>query len=404
MVSIAKMMSAAILAVACTCTISTLATAEDVIKIGAIAGFKIFPEHLDFYKRGMEMALDEVNASGGVNGKKVIIILREDNANPGDAVRAAEDLVSREHVNVLTGSYTSSVALALSDFAKHNKVFFLAGMSLSDKQIWQEGNRYSFRLRAGTYTQTAMMVEEAAKLKKRRWALVYPDYEFGQLAAATFKRLLKAQQPDVEFVAEQAAPSFKLEPGSVVQALDDAKPDGIFSVLCCADLIKFAREGKTRGLFEGREVLGMTDGEPENLEPLKEDTPDGWIVTGYPWNDVNTPEHNAFLKAYQAKFKEHPGVSSVMGYTVIKSVVEGMRKAKSAETEKIVDAFANLQVETPWGMIKYRAQDNVSTMGSFVGRTKYVNGVSLMVNSHYCDGADFMPSDEEVRKMRPAAE
>ena len=251
MVSIAKMMPAAILAVACTCTISTLATAEDVIKIGAIAGFKIFPEHLDFYKRGMEMALDEVNASGGVNGKKVIIILREDNANPGDAVRAAEDLVSREHVSALTGSYTSSVALALSDFAKHNKVFFLAGMSLSDKMVWQNGNRYSFRLRAGTYTQTAMMVEEAAKLKKRRWALVYPDYEFGQLAAATFKRLLKAQQPEVEFVAEQAVPLFKLEPGSVVQALDDAKPDGIFNVLFGPDLIKFVREGKTRGLFQG---------------------------------------------------------------------------------------------------------------------------------------------------------
>jgi branched-chain amino acid transport system substrate-binding protein len=345
-----------------------------------------------------------VNASGGVNGKKVIIILREDNANPGDAVRAAEDLVSREHVSALTGSYTSSVALALSDFAKHNKVFFLAGMSLSDKMVWQNGNRYSFRLRAGTYTQTAILVHEAAKLKKRRWALVYPNYEFGQLAAATFKRLLKAQQPEVEFVAEQAVPLFKLEPGSVVQALDDAKPDGIFNVLFGPDLIKFVREGKTRGLFQGREVLGLTVGEPENLEPLKEDTPDGWIVTGYPWNDVNTPEHNAFLKAYQAKFKEHPGVSSVMGYTVIKSVVEGMRKAKSAETEKLVDAFHNLQVETPWGMIKYRAQDNASTMGSFVGRTKYVNGVGVMVNSRYRDGTEFQPSDEEVRKMRPAAE
>jgi len=97
-------------------------------------------------------------------------------------------------------------------------------------------------------------------------------------------------------------------------------------------------------------------------------------------------------------------VSSVMGYTVIKSVVEGMRKARSAETEKLVDAFHNLQVETPWGMIKYRAQDNASTMGSFVGRTKYVNGVGVMVNSRYRDGTEFQPSDEEVRKMRPAAE
>jgi branched-chain amino acid transport system substrate-binding protein len=377
---------------------------DDVVRIGDINSYKAQPAHLEHYKRGLELALEEVNATGGVNGKKVVLLLRDDNANPGDAVRVAEELVSRERVHALSGSFLSNVALALGDFAKQKKAFFLATMSLSDKMIWQNGNRYTFRLRAGTYTQSAMLVAEAAKLKKKRWAVVYPNYEFGQMAAANFKSMLKAVQPDVEFVAEQAPPLGKLEPGSVVQALADSRPDAIFNVLFSADLIKFARAGKTRGLFDGREVVSMVTGEPENLEPLKDDAPEGWIVTGYPWRDVNTDLHKRFMAAYQAKFNDYPRLSSVMGYATIKSIAEGMRRAKSTETEKLVAAFAGLEVDTPFGRITYRPEDNQSTIGSFVGRTKLVDGVGRMVNSSYLDGAAYQPPLEEVKKLRPASE
>jgi branched-chain amino acid transport system substrate-binding protein len=376
------------------------AQAQDVIKIGDINSYKAQPAHLEHYKKGMELALEEVNAAGGVNGKKLVVITRDDNANPGDAVRAAEELLSREKVDALSGSFLSNIALALGDFSKQRKAFFLATMSLSDKMIWQNGNKYTFRLRAGTYTQTAMLVEEAAKLKKKRWALVYPNYEFGQSAAATFKEMLKAVQPDVEFVAEQAPPLGRIDAGSVVQALDDAKPDAIFNVLFSADLIKFVRAGTTRGLFEKRSVVSLVTGEPENLEPLKEDTPNGWIVTGYPYHGVSTPEHAAFLKAYEAKFKDHPRISSVMGYSTVKSIAEGMKKAGSTDSEKLVAAFRGLQVLTPFGPITYRTQDNQSTLGAFVGRTRNDAGKGMMVDSTYFDGARYQPADEAVAKMR----
>ena len=81
------------------------------------------------------------------------------------------------------------------------------------------------------------------------------------------------------------------------------------------------------GLFNGREVVSLVTGEPVNLEPLMEDTPSGWIVTGYPWHCVKTPEHEQFLKAYQARFKDHPRVASVMAYATIHSIAEGIRRA-----------------------------------------------------------------------------
>ncbi len=376
------------------------AHAQGVIKIGELNSYKAQPAFLEPYKKGMELAVEEINAAGGVNGKKIELITRDDNANPGDAVRVAEELISREKIDVLAGTFLSNTGLAVTDFAKQKKFFFLAGEPLTDKIIWGSGNRYTFRLRPGTHMQAAMLVPEAVKLKKKRWAIVYPNYEYGQSAVAAFKQMLKAAQPDVEFVAEQAPPLGRLDAGSVVQALADAKPDAIFNVLFGADLSKFVREGNTRGLFQGREVVSMLTGEPEYLDPLRDEAPNGWIVTGYPWYGIQTPEHKAFFLAYHGKYKDYPRLGSVVGYTMIKSIAAGLKKAKSSETDKLIAAFRGLQLESPFGKITYRAQDHQSTMGAFVGKTKNEGGKGVMVDYVYLDGAKYLPSDAEVKKLR----
>ena len=376
--------------------------AQGVIKIGEINSYKAQPAFLEPYKKGMELAIEEINANGGVNGKKLELISRDDNANPGDAVRVAEELVSREKVDVLAGAFLSNTGLALTDFAKQKKFFYLAAEPLTDKIVWSNGNRYTYRLRPSTYMQVAMLVPEAVKLKKKRWAVVYPNYEYGQSSVATFKQLMKAAQPDVEFVGEQAPPLGKVDAGSVVQALADSKPDAIFNVLFGADLSKFVREGNTRGLFKDREVVSVLTGEPEYLDPLKDEAPNGWIVTGYPWYGIKTPEHKAFLDAYQAKWKDYPRLGSVVGYSAIYSIAEGVKKAGGTDTEKLIAAFKGLELMSPFGKFHYRAQDNQSTMGAYVGKTKNEGGKGIMVDYVYLDGSKFQPSDEEVKKLRPA--
>ncbi|MDA8455832.1 ABC transporter substrate-binding protein [Acidovorax sp. GBBC 3334] len=384
---------------------ASLAHAQGTIKIGEINSYKAQPAFLEPYRKGMELAVGQVNAAGGIGGAKLELVTRDDNGNPGDAVRAAEELLARERVQVLTGSFLSHVGLALTDFARQRKVFFLAAEPLTDKIVWENGNRYTFRLRPSTYMQVAMLVPEAAALKKKRWAVVYPNYEYGQSAVATFKKLLAAAQPGVEFVAEQAVPLGKVDAGSVVQALADAKPDAIFNVLFAADLARFVREGQTRGLFEGRGVVSLLSGEPEYLDPLKGDAPDGWIVTGYPWYGIATPEHKAFLDAYQARFRDTPRAGSIVGYNAILSIAAGLRKTGgSADTEKLIAAFRGLEVATPFGPITYRAQDHQSTMGAYVGRTKNQGGKGVMVDFRYQDGAKFQPSDAEVKALRKAAD
>jgi len=378
------------------------AAAEEPIKIGEINSYKVFSAFLDPYKKGWELAVEEVNASGGVLGRKIEIVSRDDNGNPADAVRAAEELMSSEKTAFLVGTFPSNVGLAVADFAKQHKTLFIAAEPLTDKIVWDAGNAYTFRLRPSTYMQTAMLIPEAARIAKKRWAIVYPNYEYGQSATAAFKRLLSARQSAVEFVAEQASPLGKIDAGAVAQALADAKPDAIFSSLFGADLAKFVREGQQRGLFKGVEVFDLLGGEPEYLDPLKDEAPVGWYVTGYPWYDIKTPEHAKFLAAYQAKYKDYPRLGSVVGYSTVTSAVAAIKKAGSLDQEKLAAAMAGLQVGTPFGAVTYRAIDHQSTMGAFVGRIGLKDGKGVMTDWHFVDGKDALPPDEEVRKMRPA--
>jgi branched-chain amino acid transport system substrate-binding protein len=384
--------------------ISAPAFAQGTIKIGELNSYKAQPAFLDPYKKGWEFAIEEINAKGGVLGKKLEVVSRDDGANPGDAVRVADELITREGVNVIAGTFLSNIGLAVTEFAGKKQVFFLAAEPLTDKITWQNGNRYTFRLRASTYMQVAMLMPDALAAKKKRWALVYPNFEYGQSGAEAFKTMIKKAQPDVEFVTEQATPLGKLEAGAVAQAIDDAKPDAIFNMLFGPELAKFVREGNTRGVFKDRTVVSLLSGEPEYLDPLKDEAPAGWIVTGYPWDEITTPAHKAFVAAYQKRYNDYPRLGSVVGYVTMTSLAAGIAKAGGTDTEKLIAAFRGLKVDSPLGPFEYRASDHQATMGAYVGKIALKNGKGTMADFKYVDGASVLPSAAEVKKLRPAAD
>ena len=140
----------ALLTLLTACIAAPTATAQT-IKLGEINEYKQFPAFLEPYRKGMDLAVDEINAAGGVLGKKLEIVSRDDNGVPGDAVRAAEELLTREKVALLMGTFASNVGLAVADLAKRRQVLFIAAEPLSDKLVWDSGNKYTFRLRASTY-------------------------------------------------------------------------------------------------------------------------------------------------------------------------------------------------------------------------------------------------------------
>ncbi len=380
-----------------------LAAETKPILIGEISSYSTVPAFTVPYRNGWQMAVDEINSAGGLlGGRKLEVISRDDGGKPDDATRNAQELLSSHKVDLLAGTFLSNVGLAVSDIALREKTLFVAAEPLTDALVWDKGNRYTFRLRPSTYMQAAMLAEEAAKLPAKTWATVAPNYEYGQSAVANFKELLKAKRPDVQFVAEQWPALGKLEAGATIQALEAAKPDAIFNVTFGADLTKFVREGNLRGLFEGRAVVSMLTGEPEYLDPLKDETPKGWIVTGYPWDQVKTPAHQKFVQAYTKRFGETPRLGSVVGYLTFMAIAEALKKAESTDTEKLIDAFRGLKFATVFGPVTFRALDQQSTLGAFVGRLDLKDGRGVMVDWRYVDGKDYMPPDAVVRKRRPA--
>jgi branched-chain amino acid transport system substrate-binding protein len=371
------------------------------VKVGELNSYNRFAAFAVPYRNGMQLAQEEINAKGGVmGGRKLEIIFRDDGSAPGDAVRVAEELLTRENVAFLAGTFLSNVGLAVADFANQKKTLFIATEPLTDAITMGQGNRYTFRVRPSTYMQTKMLVEAVKAKGVKKWAIVAPNYEYGQSAAANFKKLIKAATPDAEIVGEQFPALGKIDAGATVAALENVKPDGIFNVLFGADLTTFVREGNTRGLFEKRTVASLLTGEPEYLIPLGEETPEGWIVTGYPWDQITDGPHKAFIDAYRAKFSDTPRLGSFLGYSVGYLLRDLLNKAGSTETEKLIATLKDLTFTSVAGPVTMRALDQQSTMGAWVGETTKHGKVGTMKNWKYEDGAKYLFPEAEVKAAR----
>lgn len=397
------MAGAALLAASTAFTAVDPAKAQESVKVGELFSYARMAAFADPYRKGWQLAVEEVNASGGVlDGRPLEIVSRDDGGTTADAVRVADELVTNEGVAFLFGTFFSNVGLAVGDYAKQKKTLFIAAEPLTDALTMAQGNRYTFRMRPNTYMQTKMLVEAGKESGAKTWAIVAPNYEYGQSAAANFKKLLAELDPEAEVVVEQYPALGKIDAGATTQAILRANPDGIFNATFAGDQAKLVREGQLRGLFEERTVLSLLTGEPEYLAPMGAETPEGWIVTGYPWDQIDTPEHLAFVEAYQAKYDDFPRLASLLGYSIPYVIKAMLDKAGSTETEAMVDALKGLEVATPTGPITMRAIDHQATMGAWVGRLAVEDGQGKMVDWYYADGADFAHTPEAVEAARPA--
>jgi branched-chain amino acid transport system substrate-binding protein len=374
------------------------------IKVGEINSYTgIGAPFTVAYRVGVEMAVEEINAKGGVLGRKLEVLFRDDKSQPAEAVKHAQELVESEKVALIAGTFLSNAGLAVSDWAKQNKVMFVAAEPLTEALTWSKGHDYVVRLRPNTYEQGRMLAEKAGKMKYVKWATIGPNYEYGKRAWETFRDRLKEMKPEVQIVGEHWPTLGKIEPGPLVTAIMSQNPDALYVSLFGSDWLAFAREAQKRGLFQKMFGVGILLGEPEYIDPFGTEAPEGMLVTGYPWYDIKGQAHQDWVARYTKRADKHPVLGSLIGYITYQSIAEGIKKAGSTDTAKLVAAFKGLKVETPIGPITFRAVDGQSTMGAWVGTTKIdpARGVGIMVNYEYIPGEKVLPSDDEVKKLRP---
>ena len=380
------------------------------LRIGEINSYTTVPQFILPWRQGWQLALEQINAAGGVLGRPLEMVARDDAGRPDEATRQARELVTREKVVLLTGTHVSTTALAVSAQAARDKVVFLAGAPLTDALVWERGNRYTFRVRPSTYMHAAALAEEAVRLPGRSWYVIAPNYEYGQSMVASFRSLLKARRPDVAFVGEQWPALAKLQPAgaaAIVKAALDAKADAVFTALFGPDLAQLVREGKRQGLFPRVPVLAPLAGDPEYLDILRDDVVPGWIVTGYPVEQIDTPAHRAFVEAYQQRFGALPRSGSLLGYLTMQAAAEALRRAGSTQTEALIRALRGLQLATPVGPVTVRAIDQQASLGVYLGRIEVrgegARARGVLTGWRYLDGNALAPAEALVRARRPDA-
>ena len=346
------------------------ALAQGTYKIGEINSYKAQPAFLEPYKKGMELAVEQVNASGGIAGRKLQLVVRDDNANPGDAVRAAEELLAREKVDA-DGQLSLARGPGADGLCAPEKVFFLAAEPLTDKIV---GERQPLHLPPARLHLHAGGHAGARGRRAQEEALGHrlPQLRIRPVGRGHVQEAAQAGPARCGVRGRAGCALGKVDASGVVQAPADAKPDAIFNVLFAADLARFVREGNTRGLFQGREVVSLLTGEPEYLDPSRT-KPHRLDRDRLPLVRHHHARAPGVLKAYQDKYKDHPRLGSVVGYTAIQSLAAGMQGGRGRYREAH-HRLPGLELTSPFGPIRYRAEDHQSTMGAFVGKTRNEGG------------------------------
>ncbi len=404
-----------VLAMALTLTLfPTAVLAQKPIKIGMIDAFS--GGAAAFTKpalAGWEMVFEEFNAKGGLNGRKIEIVTRDDKFKPDEALTHARELVLKENVDFLAGTTNSASALAVSEFAKQKKKLFMVHIARSERITEDKGHEYVFRGCPGADIEGTAGGAYAATMPYKKWYILGEDYEYGHSIANNFWKGLTKNKPDVEKVGEAWPKLQETDYAPYLTALMASKPEAVYVAFGASGLISIMKQVKLFGLSE--KVPVFVFGLADSVFPmaLKESMPTGIYGGGnYLWYYPNNPENKAFVKKYlefsekMGKGDPYPsGIGVFSGYCCARFLTEALLKAGTTDTEKVIKALEGLTIDTPVGKITMRACDHQAETPAFWGKIVQEEGFPFpVIKDVVVTPPDkIMPSCQEILDSRKVA-
>jgi branched-chain amino acid transport system substrate-binding protein len=381
------------------------AQAQEPIRIGVIYGLGgAAAPYTKPALVGHEIALEEINKTG-ILGRKLQYVIRDDQSKPDVGVREARDLILKEKVDFLMGVIHSGVALGISEVAKEYKKIYLNTIAKTAALTEEKGHRYVFRSSSNTLIEGRAAAILMADKPFKRYAVIGPDYEYGHRMVDDFMSYLKKLKPDVQVVGE-AWPKFgERDFTPHVNALLQAKPEMVYSSLWGGDAIAFVKQAKPYGFFQQTQYMNIAGGDLDVVVPLGAEAPEGlWVSSNYAFYNPDTPANRAFVAKYKAKTGDLPPAGAFFGYVGTYFLAEAVKKAKSVDTEKVIDALEGLTIETPLGPLTMRGYDHQASKGQYWGRLKKVPEYPfpIMGDVQYIVGEKTLRSVDEIKAMRGA--
>lgn len=349
--------------------------AEKPVKIGFVYIMSgPFATYGQFAKQGAELAIDEINKAGGINGRKVEALFEDSTGKPDVGIRAIRKLVFENEVDVVMGLDSSGVASAVAPVMNELKTPLIITHAATPDVTGTKCNRYTFRVSLNVNQNIAMAAAIAADMKAKTWTTAGPDYSFGHQSWEYFQKYLSARKPDAVFLpqAEVAfSPAATTDFSAFITKIMNSKADGVLISLWGGNLIDFVRQAGDMGFFDGkREILMTLGAATEVLYALKDKMPEGiWVGTRYWFQANDTPVNKAFVDAYFKRFNVYPSYNAHGAYGAVKSYAAAAAKTKSVDKEKIIDGLRGLTIELPVGNITIRPEDHQAVTDGVWGKT-----------------------------------
>jgi branched-chain amino acid transport system substrate-binding protein len=352
------------------------------------------------YRQAMTLAIERVNAAGGLAGRPIELLLGDDKFDPRQAAMLARELISDARVDMLMGTFNSDVALAVSEVATDSRVLFLAGEPRSDALVWDRGSHYVFRLRTSQSMMSAMLVEQLATAPGRRWGACGAAYPAARRFATTFREQIGKVRADLIWADDHIFDQDAFNAEAAIDWLISNDLEVAFLSVLGPSLLELVRCGNARDAFRNRIIVNPLAGEPEYMEPLGLEAPEGWLVLGYPGSDDPLPSNQFFCREFRERFGSDPTFGALLGTILIDTLAAAAERATSLETEDLISALRGLKVATPMGYLDIRAADHQATMGTWLGRLTVCNGAAAMRDWKFLPGNRYLPSEDQAAQLR----
>jgi len=380
------------------------AMAEPPIKVGIIDTYTGPPTTYTYDVRdAFKVAIDEINAKGGVLGRKIAFTTRDDKFKVDICLSMAKELVMNEKVDILMGTINSAATLAISEYCKTEKIPFLVTFSKSDKITGEKGHRYVFSI-----TENTVMIGKAAAvgLSKRpflKYWITGDDYEYGHALADGVWGNLKKIKPQVELIGQSWWKLGEPDLTPYLTAISAAKPDAVIFATGAASMVNAMKVAKATGFAEKIPMFIHTATELSTLAPLGPEAPEKVMGTSnYHFYYPDTPKNKAFAKAFRDAYGRYPKVGALYGYLAAQFIAKALEKAGKMDREKFIDALEKMKIDSPVGEVAIRSYDHQAMLPMFMGVTKKVPKYSFLIASDIVTipAKDVMPSIEDIKKAR----
>ncbi|MFO7600939.1 MAG: ABC transporter substrate-binding protein [Candidatus Desulfacyla sp.] len=376
------------------------------IKIGAmfICSGKVggYGKHAE---QAIKLAVDEINASGGILGRKLEATVKDTQLKKDVMLEIAKKFVNEDKVDFLMGPTSSGLALALTEFAKENKKILIATQAADDALTGARLHPYIYSTLSNAMMHARSGAYLLASKPYKRYMCIGPDYSYGHSSWEMFKTKLKELRPDVEIVGELFPKFLADDYSAYIKQIQEAKPDMVWSPLWGGDAVTFIKQALPTGLFKQVKFAFPCAGALEVLVPMGKDMPEGiYVSSRYFFPTPDSSMNRNFVKAYQERYKEFPDYMAGETYAGVYFIKAAVERAGTIDADAIIKAVDRepLAWETPEGWKIMRPADHSVVEDCLWGETTYNQkyGFSMPKSFYAIQGEEICRSDEELKELK----